>query len=90
MAQFKNQETKAVMVGYIETENYSVEIGTTDSRVTLDGCYEPIGGVAESLEDFENLSSGALWFQNGKLCDSDGGPMPKEVEDAIKYMGYEL
>ena len=90
MTQFKNQETKAVMVGYIETENYAVEIGATDSRVTLDGSYEPIGGVAESLEDFENLSSGALWFQNGKLCDSDGGPIPEEVKEAIKYMGYEL
>tara|TARA_R110000851_G_scaffold8766_2_gene33609 strand:- start:1786 stop:2037 length:252 start_codon:yes stop_codon:yes gene_type:complete len=83
MTQFKNQETKAVMVGYIETENYSVEIGATDSRCRLDGSYEP-------MEDWENLSSGALWFQNGKLCDSDGGPMPKEVEEAIKYMGYEL
>tara|TARA_R110002110_G_scaffold245879_1_gene462334 strand:+ start:221 stop:484 length:264 start_codon:yes stop_codon:yes gene_type:complete len=83
MAQFKNQHTKAVMVGYIETENYVVEIGATDSRVTLDGSYEP-------MKQFENLNSGALWFQNGKLCDSDGGPMPKEVEEAIKYMGYEL
>ena len=42
------------------------------------------------MKQFENLNSGALWFQNGKLCDSDGGPMPKEVEEAIKYMGYEL
>jgi hypothetical protein len=90
MAQFKNQHTKAVMVGYIETKNYVLEIGATDSRVTLDGSYEPIGGVAESLEDFENLSSGALWFQNGKLCDYDGGPIPEEVKEAIKYMGYEL
>ena len=84
MTQFREQHTKDVKVGYIETENYVVEIGATDSRVTLDGSYEPLDG-------WENSSSGgALWFQNGRLCDSDGGPIPEEVEEAIKYMGYEL
>ena len=71
-------------MGKIETPNYTLEIGTTDSRVTLDGSYEPLDG-------WENSSSGgALWFQNGKLCDSDGGPIPEEVKEAIVLMGYAI
>jgi hypothetical protein len=84
MTQFKNQETKDVKVGYIETENYCLDIGATDPRVLFDGSYEPLAGWENSR------SGGALWFKGNKLNDYDGGPIPKEVKEAIKYMGYEL
>ena len=88
MTQFKNQETKDVKVGYIETENYTVDIGNLDSRAPMHGAYE-------SKDDSNNIYDipmkyGALWFKGNKLDDYDGGPIPEEVEDAIKYMGYEL
>ena len=91
MTQFKNQETKDVKVGQIETENYTVDIGNLDSRAPMHGAYESKDEFSQSNNIYDTpLKYGALWFKGNKLDDYDGGPIPKEVKEAIVFMGYEL
>lgn len=74
-----------VMIGKMETENFTVEIGTgvRNERGSCDGFFEH--------HEYGDEWGGGLWIENGELSDYDGcGMLPKQVADAIVKMGYSL
>ena len=57
----------------------------------MHGAYESKDEFSQSNNIYDTpLKYGALWFKGNKLDDYDGGPIPKEVKEAIVFMGYEL